>query len=450
MHKGIVKKLSHLQVIALGYLLIITCGALLLMLPAASRDGTSTSFTDALFTATSASCVTGLVIADTAVHWSLFGQIVILAMIQIGGLGFMTIATLFFFVLRRKIGLREREVMVESINTTQVGGIVRLTKKIIIATAIFEITGAVLLSIRFVPEMGVGRGIYCGIFHSVSAFCNAGFDIMGTESAPYVSFTRYAGDPLVNLTLMALIVVGGIGFLVWDDISQNTWHIRRYRLHSKLALTTTGILIAGGALLFFLLESPARAGEMQTGQQLLAASFDSVTARTAGFNTTDTAALSSGGKLLTMILMFIGGSPGSTAGGIKTVTLAVLLLHCFSGIRRRGSSVAFGRRIEEDYLKRATTILFINLSLALTGVLLICGMQPDLALTDVLFEAFSAIGTVGLSTGITREMGMLSQIVLIFLMYCGRIGSVTFAVALFERRGPAPAVTHPSEKLTVG
>ncbi len=424
------RKLSYLQIIALGYFLVILAGTLLLMLPPASVAPGGADFRTALFTATSASCVTGLVLCDTAISWTAFGQGVILSLIQIGGLGFMTFATLFYILLRRKMGLRERSVMVESINTTQIAGIVPLTKKIVIGTLFFEGLGAVLLMLRFVPQMGFGRGVWYGIFHAVSAFCNAGFDLMGVYDGPYASFVEYADDWLVNVVLMALITIGGFGFLVWDDLWRKKFHFRRYALQTKLVLTVSAVLSFGGALLLYFFEAE---GNLPFGERVLTSLFGSVTARTAGFNTTDTAAMSAGGKLLTMMLMFIGGSPGSTAGGIKTTTLAVLMLHTFSGIRHEQSAGAFGRSFDGETLKKAASVFFVNLMLVLTGTLAICMIQP-LALEDVLFECFSAMGTVGMTTGITRALAPLSSYIVAFLMFCGRVGSISFAVALFEKK----------------
>lgn len=401
----------------------------------------------ALFTAVSASCVTGLVLVDTATYWSGFGQVVILLLIQIGGLGFMTIATLFSRLLRRRMSIRERGVMAESINTVRVGRIMEITGTIGLGTLIFELSGAVLLSIRFIPEFGLGRGIWYSVFHSVSAFCNAGFDLMGVK-APFSSLVSYSDDALVSITIMLLIVLGGIGFLVWDDIRLKGLHWRRYDLQTKLVLVSTASLILGGAVLFFFIERSRMNADMPLGEQILVSFFSSVTPRTAGFNSVDTAALSDASKLLTVILMFIGGSPGSTAGGIKTTSVAVVLIFLFSGIRGRRGAYVFGRRIPDDAMKRSGMIAGTNLILALLGALVLCGTQ-SLPLADVLIEVFSAIGTVGMSTGITRELSTLSALVVTLLMYLGRVGSISFAMALLERRTDPP-VTYPEEQVTVG
>lgn len=417
------------------------------MLPFASRDGQSEPFLNCLFTATSASCVTGLVVADTWSQWSLFGQLVILTMIQIGGLGFITVGVFISIVLRRKIGLKERGLMMESVNTLQIGGVVRLAKKIIIGTCIFEGTGAVLLAIRFIPQFGFFRGLFYGIFHSISAFCNAGFDLMGGQT-PYSSFVAYYDDWLVNFVIMSLIIIGGIGFIVWDDLSRNKLHFRKYMLQTKIVLVTTAILVFGGGLLFYLLERNHLLVGMNTSGKILTSLFSSVTARTAGFNTTDTAALTDGSKLLTIILMFIGGSPGSTAGGIKTTTLVVLLLCVHSNIKQTYGINIFGRRLENDAVKRAGTILTINLLLAVTASLAIMAIQP-LGFSDILFETFSAIGTVGMTTGITRALHPISRCIIILLMYCGRIGSLSFALAFVQSKRK-PHVQQPAEAINIG
>lgn len=440
-------KMSHVQIIALGFFLIIMTGAILLMLPISTQDGQGADFLEALFTATSASCVTGLIVRDTATYWSYFGQGVILTMIQIGGLGFMTIATMFFLILRKRVHLRGRELLTESINVSQVGGIMRLAKKIIFGTIFIEGAGALLLMIRFVPKYGA-EGIWMSVFHSVSAFCNAGFDLMGQFTGAYSSLTAFADDWLVSGVVMALIVIGGVGFIVWDDIITYRFSLKKYHLHSKIVLGMTSLLIFGGALLFFVVERNATGAGMSLDDQILAALFDSVTARTAGFNTVDTAGLSDAGKLITVVLMFIGGSPGSTAGGVKTTTIAVLLLFSFSYMRSDKSISVFGRTLEEDALRKASAVFFTNLSLALVVTVLISSIQA-IPVLDIVFETFSAIGTVGMSTGITRELNDVSRVLIIFLMYCGRVGSLSFANALAGKRKTTP-VRNAVEKITIG
>jgi len=434
------------RILTLGFALIIFLGALLLLLPIASRDG-NTSFLDALFTATSATCVTGLVVADTYQHWTIFGQIIILALIQIGGLGFMTIGVYISVLLKKKIGLKERENIHESVSTLEIAGVVRLVRFIIRGTFTFEALGALLLAIRFIPAKGVIKGIYYGIFHSVSAFCNAGFDLMG-DSQAYSSFVAYEDDIIINVTLMALIIIGGIGFIVWDDIKRNKLHFHKYLLHTKIVILTTFALVFGGALLFLILENQATLRGLSWDGKIWGALFSSVTARTAGFNTTDTAALTNGGKLLTMVLMFIGGSSGSTAGGIKTTTFIVAIFFARTMITRTQGTNILGRRLEDDTLKKANAVIMINLSLACLAAFIIFAVQP-FQFEDVLFEVFSAIGTVGMTTGITRDLNTISRVIIILLMYCGRLGSLSFALT-FAQRKIIPPIQQPAEKIVVG
>jgi trk system potassium uptake protein TrkH len=442
------KRMSHSQIIALGFLLLIAAGTALLLLPVSTADGQGAPFLTALFTATSAGCVTGLVVVDSGTFWSPFGQTVLLLLIQTGGLGTMTVATLFFRLVRHKVSMRERAVLAESINSAQIGRIVGLTRVIFTGTLLFELGGAVLFSMRFIPQFGLGQGLWFSLFHSVSAFCNAGFDLLGGHFGAYCSLTAYAGDALVSCTVMALITVGGLGFLVWDDLLRRRFRWKRLELHTKLVLTMSGALVFGGAALFFLLERNRMNASLPLGEQVLVSFFNAVTPRTAGFNTVDTAALSSGSKLLTMLLMFIGGSSGSTAGGIKTTTAFVILLYAVAGIRRHRSAYAYGRSIAPDALRSAVIVAVTNLLLMFFGVLLITGVQ-DMELSDALFECFSAIGTVGMSTGVTRALTSLSRCVVILLMFCGRVGSVSFALALLEKRA-SPPVTFPVEQITVG
>lgn len=442
------RKFSQTRIIALGFLTIIAVGTLLLMMPFASKSGESVGFVPALFTAVSSSCVTGLIVLDTATSWSLFGQVVIICLIQIGGLGFMTIATMFSMLLKRKMGLREKEIMVESINTEHIGTIRNITGKIIAGTVIFEGAGALLLATRFIPEFGWAKGLWYSVFHSISAFCNAGFDLMGIKE-PYSSFVGFADDWVVILTLSALIIIGGIGFLVWDDISKKKLKFKRYQLHTKIVLTVTAILLVVPTVLFFVFERGFTNEGLSFGNSFLNSIFDSVTARTAGFNSTDTAALSPASKILTVFLMFIGGSPGSTAGGIKTTTLAVIAISTFNGITRRQSKGIFGRRLEKDAIHKASSVVFTNMSLAIFGIISILALQPEFDIGDVIFECASAIGTVGMTTGITRDLETASRLIIAFLMFCGRVGSVSFALALMEKKA-APPVKNPREKITIG
>lgn len=439
-------RFSNLQIVALGYFLVALTGTLLLLLPVSSKAG-DTTLLEAVFTAVSASCVTGLVLVDTSSHWSFFGQVVILLLIQIGGMGFMTIGVRFMMLFRRRVSLKEREVMVESINASGLGGILNLTKSIVKGTLLAEGIGALLLAVRFVPEFGLEKGIFYSIFHAVSAFCNAGFDLMGVKE-PFGSLVFYYNDVWVNVVLMLLITVGGIGFLVWDDLYKRGLHWRKYCLHTKVVLSVSLLLSVGGAILFFFLERQATGAGMTVGERALTALFQSVTCRTAGFNTVDTAALSEGSKIVSMLLMFIGGSAGSTAGGIKTTTAAVLAMYMLAGIRRERRATLYGRTLEEDALHKAVSIITINLGLVLTGALLICALQP-LPAAEVLFEVFSAMGTVGMTMSATRLLETPSACIITLLMYLGRVGSVSLASALLEKKAKPP-ITLPVEKIVIG
>jgi trk system potassium uptake protein TrkH len=441
-------KTNSIQLIALGFATIILLGAFLLMLPIANRSGNSLPFLDALFTSSSATCVTGLVVYDTYTQFSLFGQIVILCLIQIGGLGFMTIATAFLTMTHHKIGLAERGILTESVSAFHIGGVVRLIKRVILCVMIFEGVGAILLSIRFCPEMGIASGVYYAIFHSISAFCNAGFDLMGKFS-PYTSLVPYQGDILVNFTVISLIVIGGLGFVVWDDIIEQRHHWSRYKLHTKMILVSTAVLIVGGAVLFYMMEKENTLSEMTTAGKVLASLFQSVTPRTAGFNTVDTAALSEGGTMLSMLLMLIGASPGSTGGGIKTATVVTILAATVSYIRGNDDTNLFHRRLEGGIVKRAYCSATIYVALALLGTFLLVTLQK-LPAKDAAFEVLSAIGTVGLSTGITRELNELSRAVIILLMFSGRVGSLTLAMAILSKMNKKSGFKNPEEKILIG
>lgn len=442
-----INKLSSAHIIAFGYLAIILLGTLLLMLPVSSK-GDTPRFLDAMFTATSATCVTGLAVFDTYTQWSLFGQIVIILLIQIGGMGFMTIISLAAMATGRKIGLKERSVLQDSVNGMQLAGIVRMVKKIAFGTFLFEGIGAVLLAVRFIPKMGALEGIGNAAFMSISAFCNAGFDLNG-KYGEYSSLCEFVSDPLVDITISMLVLIGGIGFSVWDDIAKNKLKFSAYRLHSKLALVITAVLTVMGTALFFIFEREHTNAGAGIWQSLLNSFFDSVTPRTAGFNTVDTAALSPAGTILTIIYMFIGGSPGSTAGGVKTVTVAVLVFAAIASMKNSEDIDVFGRRLEEDITSKALTVIAINLFIVFTGILCISGAQPELSLKDVVFEGFSAINTVGMTTGITRDLIPFSRVVIMLLMYCGRVGSVSFAL-IFTRTKKFTGVHNPVEQVNVG
>lgn len=440
---NLIKRLSTSQIIILGFAAVILAGSLLLMLPIAAADGHMTPFADALFTATSAVCVTGLVVHDTATYWSAFGQTVIILLIQVGGMGVVTIAVALYSISGKRISLKQRSTMQESISAHKLDGIVGMTGFIIKMTIIFELLGALLLSPVFVPQFGLLRGIGYSLFHSVSAFCNAGFDLMGIN-AQYSSITSYVAQPLVNLVIMALIVIGGIGFLTWDDIRCNKLHFKRYQLQSKVAIVTSLLLIFIPAVYFFFFEL----SDMDAAPRLLGSLFQSVTARTAGFNTIDLTLLSECGVFIMIMLMLVGGSPGSTAGGMKTTTLAVLIANAICVFRHRDNARFFGRRISEETVRSAATILAMYLTLFIAGALIISRVE-SLPLLTCLFETASAIGTVGLTLGITPELGQLSRAILIFLMYMGRVGGLTL---IFATTAPSQGISarYPQGKLTVG
>ena len=434
---------SSFQVILFGFLVLILLGALVLMLPACSRDGTATPFGDTLFTAVSASCVTGLVVRDTATHWSLLGQVVILILIQIGGLGVITVAVTFFRLSGRRISLAQRNMMQQSISAPQVGGIVRRTGFLIKGAIIIELTGALLLLPVFARDFGFWKGLWYSLFHSVSAFCNAGFDLMGVREK-YASLTGYAADLWVNTVIMLLIIIGGIGFLVWEDLRRNRLRVHRYRLQTKLVLVASTVLILVPAALNYLLEYRT----LPLGERILTSLFQSVTTRTAGFNTADLTKMSEPGILLMIVLMLIGGSPGSTAGGMKTTTVAVLFLAGVTVFRRRDDVECFRRRIGQDVIRNAGTILFMYLMLFGIGSAVLCRAE-GLPLLTCLFETGSAVGTVGLSLGITPGLHLSSRIVLMILMFLGRVGALTLVYALLPG-GKNPPGRKPQETITVG
>lgn len=441
-------RVSPARVIIFGFLLLILLGTGLLMLPCSTREWGGAAFSDALFTATSATCVTGLVVHDTASYWSGFGQLVILLLIQVGGMGVVTMAVAIFMFSGKRIGLKQRWVLQESISAPQVGGIVRQTRFILKTAFAIEGAGAAALAVRFCPELGLRQGLWYAVFHSISAFCNAGFDLMGVE-APFSSLTGYTGDLIVNLTIMLLIVVGGLGFLTWGDLFAHRLHFREYRLQSKLILVTTAALLLFGFLFFLLYEFrlPQWAG-MSPKESVLAAIFQSVTPRTAGFNTVELSRISEPGQLLTILLMLTGGSPGSTAGGFKTTTLAVLLLSAAAVFRKRRGAQCFGRRVQDGVLQNACAVFMLYVLFFLAGGILICAID-QVPLMDALFETASAIGTVGLSLGGTARFSMASRMILVFLMYVGRVGGLTLVYAVLAGNG-ASASQFPQEHITVG
>ncbi len=441
-------KLSPTKAILVGFCSIILLGTLLLCLPFATREPMTTSPLDALFTATSATCVTGLVRFDTYTHWTLFGQLVILALIQIGGMGFMTLAISLVSLTKRKIGLNQRVIMQESVAAPQVGGIVRMTKFILLGTFLFEGLGALLLCFHFCPQLGFWRGLYFSVFHSISAFCNAGFDLMGCVE-PFSSLTTLYDNAYVNAIILSLIFIGGLGFFVWSDIVHSRFHFRKFKLHTKVVLFVSLLLCVCGAGLLLLFEHGGVAYEGKSfGDQVLLSAFQSIAPRTAGFNTAPLDALTQPSQLLIACLMLIGGSPGSTAGGLKTTTFAVSLLSVFTTFRRKKSVECFKRRIDDEVVRTAFCVMIMYLSLSLVCTLIISSVENMPVLTS-LFEVASAIGTVGLSLGVTPEIGAVSQIVLILLMIFGRVGSLTILLAFTSTRQPPPTQL-PTEKLQVG
>ena len=436
-------RLSSFQIIISGFVGVILLGALLLMLPVSTTEGCITPFNETLFTATSAVCVTGLVVQDTGSYWSGFGQAVILALIQIGGLGVVTVAASFALLSGRKISLMQRSTMQDAISAPKVGGVVRLTQFILRGTFLIELLGAAAMLPVFCRDYG-WRGIWMAVFHSISAFCNAGFDILGTENNLYPSLTGYTGSPIINITIMLLIVIGGIGFLTWDDICEHKWHFHRYRVQSKVILVITGFLIVVPAAFFFFVDFSA----LPTGTQLLVSFFQSVTTRTAGFNTVALSAMSGASKDIMILLMLIGGAPGSTAGGMKTTTLGVLLANAVATFRQRDNAQFFKRRIDCNTVKTASTILTMYLTLFFGGGIFI-SVYEHLPLSDCLYETSSAVGTVGLTLGITPQLHIPSQIVLIILMYLGRVGGLTLIYATLSGKKAGNAKL-PQEKITVG
>ena len=437
------RKLSSFQIILLGFAGVILLGAFLLALPISSKAREWTSFIDALFTSTSAVCVTGLIVFDTATHWSIFGQIVILLLIQIGGMGVVTIAVSIAVISGKKIGLFSRETMKNAISAPNVSGIVRLTGFIIKGIFLIELIGALVMMPVFCMDYGV-EGIWLAVFHSVSAFCNAGFDIMGTKSGEFSSITRYSAQPVINITIMLLIIIGGIGFLVWEDVCKHKWRIREYRTQSKVVLIVTASLIVLPAIYFFFFEF----GDLPVGKRIFASLFQSITPRTAGFNTVNLTAISDTGLYLMIILMLIGGSPGSTAGGMKTTTIAVLFSSAFSVFRKKDNAELMRRRVDDETVKTASAIFIMYITLFLLGGMTISAIEK-LPITVCLYETASAVGTVGLSLGITPTLKVASKLILILSMFFGRVGGMTLIYAAFGAN-KKQAAKLPTDTIAVG
>ncbi len=449
---------NTLQITAVGFLSVIFLGGVLLYLPVSNTQ--PIAFIDALFTSVTAVCVTGLVTITPASQFTLFGKVVLLLLIQIGGLGVIACAACFFFLLRRRIALRERVVLQEAYGAQHMGGIVRLVRKIIIGTLAVEGAGVVLYAFQFIPEYGAARGIWYSIFHSVSAFCNAGIDILGENS-----LADYAVNPLVNLTTILLIILSGIGFTVWFDIIENTkelihrevpvrWRFTRLRLHSKLAVIMTLILIMAGTFFIFLAEyhNPDTIGNMSLGEKVMASVFQSVTTRTAGFYTFSQGAMNGESKLVCALLMFIGGSPGGTAGGVKTTTIAMLFLACATFVRGGNDTECMGRRISTANFRTGFCVVMVAFAAFLTGMLAILVIEPDsIPLVDVLFESASAVGTAGLTADLTPHLSRYSQVIIMVMMYIGRLGPLTLVLTFAGKTHPRDQVRRlPEEKIMVG
>lgn len=442
-----IRKLSPLKIIILGFILIILTGSVLLCLPISSRSGHSTSFMTSSFTATSAVCVTGLIKVDTHNYWSPFGQAVILGLIQIGGMGFMTICITAISLSKKKIGLTSRELMQSSVSAPQLGGIVKMTHFILLGTLLIELIGAALLSIAFVPQYGI-KGLWYALFHSISAFCNAGFDLMGS-GGDFSSLTSFDQNPYVCFVISALIVIGGLGFFVWKDLIDTKFRFKRLRMNSKAVIVTSGILILGGGLLIFLteLKNPS-SQEHSTLYQIGNSMFQSVSTRTAGFNTVDLSHLTQSTLFIMVLLMIVGGSPGSTAGGLKTTTLAILCASVISVFKRRKNVELFGRRLEESATSLALCVFAMYLVMCSAGAVVISTFD-DIPFINALFESASAIATVGLTTGITPQLGIISSVFLMIMMFMGRVGSLTMLLA-FSNYKSRPHSQKPLEKIQIG
>lgn len=440
--KQLKKSLTAGRIIILGFSALIIFGTLILMLPISSREREFTPFLDALFTSTSATCVTGLIIYDTATHWSLFGQVVILALVQIGGMGVVTLAVAISAIAGKKIGLMQRSTMQESISAPQVGGMVKLTKYILRVIFFTEAAGAILMAPVFCKTFGILKGIWYAVFHSITAFCNAGFDLMGAKEQ-FSSLTYYSSNIIINIVIMLLIILGGIGFLTWHDIKTNGIHFKRYKMQTKVILVTSSVLILLPTIFFFFIEF----SDLPIKDRILASLFQSVTTRTAGFNTVDLTSISHSGMIIMSFLMVIGGSPGSTAGGLKTTTLAVLIVSAISVFRKKTNPEIYGRRIDDSIVKKASALLMLFLTLLLGGTIFISTYE-GITFTDSLFEVASAIGTVGLTVGITPDLSVPSHIMLIIMMFSGRVGGLTLFFAAISNK--KTNVKLPLGDITVG
>ncbi len=444
----LIKKMTYAELIIAGFALIILLGSLLLSLPIATNDGRGASYFDALFTSVSATCVTGLVVQDTATYWSGFGQAVILCLIQIGGLGVMTLVSLVIVGFRRSLSLHSRVLMTQASGLANQGSAVSMVRKIVVGSVLFELAGAILLSIRFIPLFGLGKGIYYSIFHSISAFCNAGFDLMGTYSGQFSSLTAFSGDWLVSMTACALILIGGLGFVVWDDIMVCRFRWKRFQMYTKLVLVLDLTLVVAGSVLFFLFDNSHAFAESPLGGKICDSIFHAVTPRTAGFNTVSFDSMSGSGYLITVLFMMIGGCSGSTAGGLKVSTVFVLLLCAVAASRKQSSLNVFKGRLDENVLRQAAAICTIYVSLICVSMAILSAVEP-FGLKKLLFDCVSALSTVGLSMGITPMLSVVSRIVLILLMFTGRVGIMTVALITAEKREIVP-MTRPVKQIMIG
>lgn len=440
-------KLSTSQILALGFLVIILSGGIMLSLPVSNRSGESIPFINALFTSTSASCLTGLMLYDTWSQFSLFGQSVMLVLIQVGGLGFMTFAILIFMVLGKRIGLRKRSILMESVSAIKLGGIVRLVRHIVLGTLLVESGGTLLLFIRFSQLFGNKRGLWFSIFHSISAFCNAGIDLMGIYE-PYGSLANFSGDVLISFTIGMLIFFGAIGFGVWEDVLTHKADIKKYSLGTKVVIAFTVGTIAVPSILLFIIEKEASFAGMNMCERMISSLFSAISFRTAGFSCIDLGSMSEGGIMLTTLLMFIGAGPGSTGGGIKITTFAVLVLSIYTHLKRYEDINIFGRRLEHGIIRRAWSSTGLYITAVLAGTFILVTTQ-QFTIREALFEAFSAMGTSGLTLGITRSLNTFSKIVIIVLMYAGRIGSLTVFAAVVYKKNSKP-LKNPVEEIVIG
>ncbi len=451
LHRRVSRKSDHgTRVLTIFFLVAVLLGTMLLLLPCSSTEGKSCGLLTAMFTAVSSVCVTGLSLTDTYTQWSSFGQVVLLLLIQVGGLGYMMLVSVCCFLLRRHIGLRERLILQQAMALNEVAGVIRLVRLVIGGTFLIEGIGALILTQRFLRWMSLPGALWYGVFHAVSAYCNAGFDLMGILE-PGSSLMYLADDVVANITLILLVVLGGLGFFVWNDLLIHRFRWRRLAVHTRLVLTVSGILLFGGAAGFLVLEwnNAGTLGSCSVGQKCLAALFQSMTCRTAGFYAVDQAALTGSGKLLAILLMLVGGSSGSTAGGIKTVTVALVLLSAVRVLRGRRDTVVFGRKIPQDQINSALCICVLVVALALVGGMAISASN-GVGLGAAMYETVSAICTVGLSTGITADLNIGSHILLMIYMFFGRVGIMTISLAFMTRTPPDTAISRPETRVLIG